>query len=825
MIGRIATRGVAAWKGRAGRVAGARAASGGPRKASEALARIRNCGIIAHIDAGKTTLSERLLLYSGSISNLGEVHDGQATMDFMDQERERGITIQSAATSFAWQDTIFNLIDTPGHVDFTVEVERSLRVLDGAVALFDAVHGVEAQSETVWRQARRYGVPRVAFANKLDREGATLERVMDGLRHRLGARPVALQMPLGDAGAFCGVVDLLTMQVLRFEGKHGESVVSTPLVDAAPGLRGMAPAGLPQDVVEAAMECRESMLEGLADADDMLAEAFMEAEDGSSPDAAGLTPADVRAAVRRITLSQPALEAPSGDGAADRSPTVAVLCGSAYKNVGVQPLMDAVREYLPSPLDVPPTPAALVAQEGQSAALRPDATAPLAAFVFKVAAHPTRGPLCYFRVYSGTMTRASLINTTSPGPAERPSKLLQLLADEDKEVDAVPAGQIGAAAGLKRARTGDTLCASSNAKEAVRLPGLLLPEPVFTASIEADSAGQQRQLEAALEVLVRQDPSLRVTEDAETGQLLLSGMGKLHLEVAVERLRREFGVAEVTLGRVTVAYREGVSDEGRFAAVFDRTLDGKRHWARVAVKVRAAQAGCGAANTLRGGAGEPDLLSAAAEPEVQGDAAEDAPPARGLRARLVSSGDESADLASASVASGMPPPAPLSRALSDALQEALAAALERGPRIGRAMLGVDLELDPAATFVSPLTTAVALRGAAAAAVTAAISDAGAVMLEPVMALEISTPTEETGAVLNDLSSHRRGRVLDVVPDGRRSIVVAEAPLAELAGDYAGTLRSLSAGEASYSMHFKEYEVVPREAESRVELEAAGLLSG
>ena len=752
--------------------------------------------------AGKTTLSERLLLYAGSISSVGEVHDGLATMDFMDQERERGITIQSAATTFAWEGALVNLIDTPGHVDFTVEVERSLRVLDGAVALFDAVHGVEAQSETVWRQATRYLVPRLAFANKMDREGASMERVTDGLRGRLGARPIVLQMPLGESAAFCGVVDLLTMQALTFKGARGEEVVSRPVQDAAPSLSGLSPPGAPADVAEAAEEARLEMLEALADADGDVADAFLAAIDGGdlSPAAPGLDPASVAAAIRRVTLAQVA------GGHADGAMPVPVLCGSAYRNVGVQPLMSAMRAYLPSPLDAPPPAATGVDGEAAPPPV-PDPAAPLAAFCFKVAHHPTRGPLAYFRVYSGTMTRASLSNTTRDCPAERPSKLLQLLAEEDREVDAVPAGHIGAASGLKHARTGDTLCASGDAAGMIRLPGLDLPAPVFTASLEADGASAQRRLEEALAVLVRQDPSLRVEESPETGQLLLSGMGKLHLEVSMERLRREHRLEDIRLGRVTVAYREGVSGPGRASAVFDKVLDGKRRWARVAVTVRPA-ADVGAPNTITVSGGK------AVRRAVDGAAI--------VTTRVVQAGEEAQAAAGDAADGATHQSSALHRLLAEALVEALEAALDRGPRLGCAMLGVELQIDQEGTCVGPDTDGVALRGAAAAAVSRAVERAGAVLLEPVMSLDVSTPDEATGQVLNDVTSSRRGRVNEVMQDGRRSVVRAEVPLSELAGDYAGALRSLTAGEASHSMRFLAYERVPADFERRIEDEAAGL---
>jgi elongation factor G len=721
--------------------------------------------------AGKTTLSERLLLYSGSISAAGEVHDGTTTMDFLDQERERGITIKSAATSFSWNEALVNLIDTPGHVDFTVEVERSLRVLDGAVALYDAVHGVEAQSETVWRQADRYGVSRIAFANKMDREGASLERTMDGMRHRLGANPVALQLPLGEAKDFCGLVDLVRMEVVTFGGERGEEVVRYPILEAPSSLRKRFHApGLPADVVEAAVAARSHMLEALGGADETLADAVllsMDADSSGLPlgevdlSIPGLSSEEVDSAVRRITISQ-CREGPK---------TVPVLCGSAYRNVGVQPLVDAIAAYLPSPLDsVLPT--GREVKTGELITVEPSSSDPLCAFAFKVAAHPTRGPLVYVRVYSGSLGKVALLNTTQ-ALTERPSKVLQLFADQDREVESIPAGHIGAIAGLRDTRTGDTLCAAG-APRAVKLPGLLIPEPVCTTTVEVDTVSEQKQLEEALHVLTRQDPSLRVKEDAETGQILLSGMGQLHLEVAAERLRREHKLEEVRLGKVHVAFREGVTGEGEATATYDRVLDGKRHWARVSVRV-----------------------------EPAGDHSAD-PPSE-FEALAVSAGEEDTPVASL----GPCKLQSLSKPMNEAFADALDSALGRGPVAGLPLIRTRVRLIPDRTWLSPLSTPVAIRAAVSRAVHSALIEASTALLEPTMRVEVLVPERHTGTVLNDLTSARRGSIVSVEASERsNNIVVAHVPFAALVGDYAGALRSITAGEASFSMELYSYNFVP-----------------
>lgn len=533
-------------------------------------------GIIAHIDAGKTTVTERMLFYAGATMSVGEVHDGDATMDFMDQERERGITIQSAATTFGWGPNIINLIDTPGHVDFTVEVERSMRVLDGAVALYDSVAGVEAQSETVWRQASRYGVPRIAFANKMDREGASLDRVTDSIRARLEVEPLPLQMPLGEGPHFGGVVDLLTMHVLTWPAAAAAEAGSGP---AAPGARETPPACISrplwepaaaadaQGLLEAGMgnkaragcavqrarAARTELLERLGDLDDAVAEAFLEASEleaggaegasagdptgletdplGPASGVEGLRPAAITAALRRVTL-------------ASRQEGLPLLCGAAYRNLGVQPLLDAACALLPGPVDRGPV-RAVSAADGSARELLQRQRDPLAAFVFKVAAHPSRGPVAFFRVYSGELKAGAQLRVLRPGEREvgtgedgegagagggkasgkgrgkgpsggkrgglqdRASKLLQVLADDDREVPSVPAGFIGAAVGLKHARTGDTLVLATDKDPAV-LPGLQLPAPVFTAALEVDTPSEQRALEEALAVVLRQDPSLQL---------------------------------------------------------------------------------------------------------------------------------------------------------------------------------------------------------------------------------------------------------------------------------------------------------------------------
>lgn len=746
-----------------------------------ALANVRNIGIMAHIDAGKTTTTERMLFYCGRLRSMGDVHDGDTVMDFLPQERERGITINSAATTLAWRDTTINLVDTPGHVDFTVEVERAVRVLDGAVVLFDAVAGVEAQTETVWAQARRYHVPRIAFVNKMDREGASLQRTADAIKRRLGATPLVTQLPLGEGGAFWGVIDLLTMEVVWSADKEGKDVRRLDMAEAVGAGRGVHP-GLQQiddGEVDAARAGRELLLEKLAEFDDEFADAYLEAAEEGSDGTLGIGVADVSAALRRVTLAQ--LHEGSNDGGA-----VVVLCGAAYRNKGVQALMDAVASYLPSPHDVGDVEAKHVSRQ-EVVRRVPSASEPLLALAFKVQRQPGMGPLVFVRVYSGVLRSKMPVLNSTQQVVERPSKLVQVLADQVREVDEVGAGHIAAFAGMKVTCTGDTLCLNGDPHAAV-LPGVNMPPTVFTAALEVASLSEQTKLDEALEICVREDPSLVVSHDEDTGQTLVSGMGELHLEVTVDRLVREHGV-DVTLGRMRVAYRETVATEAAASSTYDRVVSSRRHFARIGVRVRP--------HVAEDGSPLPNRL------EFEES---NAP----LRCRMVKPDDEWTQAGDEEL--GI-----LDPALADALRQGLRDALGRGPLLGYAVAGVSLSFDGSDVEVSPDSTPPAVRAAAVGAVEKAMKAASPTLLEPSMAVRVVTPDRCVGDILSDLTSQRRAVVQFVESDvesppgaghesATKTCVAADVPLSEMVG-YATALRSLTAGEASFTMEFSQYSQV------------------
>jgi elongation factor G len=899
-------------------------ASPSPSPSPSPLTRIRNIGIAAHIDAGKTTATERMLLYAGVIPACGEVHDGDTITDFLPQERERGITIKAAAITLGWRGHDLNLIDTPGHVDFTVEVERSFRVLDGAVLLYDAVNGVEAQSETVWAQARRYEVAALAFANKMDREGASYELVLSSMEKRLGARVLPLHMPLGEAGAFAGAVDLVSMEAVAHEDREGRVGWRRSIAELAPAVLAggsviVAPSGQPggrvsipgradgagplelvaSEVVDAARAARERFLERLADADEAVADAYLLASDASgaelglSTSLPGLAPADLRAALRRVVCTH-------------GTRTVPLLCGSAYKYKGVDQLLDAVTAYLPSPLDRPPVAASKGASSkgwgkagggGESAAagkrgaaagagkkggpaaaasaaapapsstvgtaspstssavsVVADPSLPLSALAFKVQNHPTRGPLVFFRVYQGTLLKGAQLLNVSTGEKERPSKLLQMLADDQREVEAVAAGHIGAATGLKGVRTGDSLALATDPSPPL-LPRLTLPQPVFTASLEVNGPSEQKLLEEALATLTREDPSLHLRTDPDTGQTLLSGMGELHLDIAADRLRREYNVP-VRLGKMMVAYRETLAAPSEVAYTYDRTVGTKRMWARVGVRVElAADDGEG-----EGGEDNADGEALSSSPCVFVSGEEGEP----LMCRVVDEsgggGNAAAAAAAGGASSGLKPMPP---ALADAVRESLAATFGRGPLLGYPLVGLRVSLNEeeceinADTNVAAIKAATARamdlalgagtgRGRAAAAAAAAAAAGGSdsaagggassssssaqpLLLEPVMSVEIALPDGCVGEVLNDLTSQRRGKIREVVSaaafaaeaagssgsgsggGGRKgsgavsskAVIRADVPLKSMVG-YSTALRSRTAGEGAFSMEFARY---------------------
>ena len=685
------------------------------------ITKIRDIGIMAHIDAGKTTTTERILYYTGVSHRIGEVHDGAAVMDYMPQEQERGITITSAATRCEWNDHRINLIDTPGHVDFTVEVERSLRVLDGAVAVFDAVGGVEPQSETVWRQADRYEVPRIAFVNKLDRIGATLELTVDMLQDRLGAHVIVTQIPIGLESQFEGVIDLLRMETNRWEGDLGESVIVAPLD--------------PSDALyEDAALAREAMVEAIADVDEVTMEKFLES--GSESFSIDF----LVEAIRRVTI---------------QSKGVAVLCGSSLKNKGVQPLLDAVVSYLPSPLDRPPV-SALRLKDDVVVERRPTLEEPLLALAFKVVDDAHRGSLVFTRVYSGELALRDQIQNCTKDRKERVSKLLQMHANKTTEVDRCGPGDIVAVVGTKFTTTGDTLILSKD-KEQVVLPGMQIPDPVIFQSIEPKTTADREKLNAAIAKFTREDPSFSVRDDKESGQTLIGGQGELHLEVIVDRLRREHGV-EARIGKPQVAYRECVGAQTRKDMTYDREIGTKRQFARIELVLTAAERGAGNAFVQE--------LSREQLHEKR-----------------------------------------ISEPFLAAIEEGVHDALSRGPLLGYPVIDVEVRLVDAAAHDTD-SSDVSFRAAASMAVSEALEDSSARLLEPVMEVDVAAPEDFTGAVHADLST-RRGRVLGMEPRGVSQAIRADVPLAHMVG-YATALRSATQGRASYSMQFARYSEVPKD---------------
>jgi elongation factor G len=683
------------------------------------LEKTRNIGIMAHIDAGKTTTTERILYYTGRTYKIGEVHEGAATMDWMEQEQERGITITSAATTCEWRGHRINILDTPGHVDFTVEVERSLRVLDGAIALFDSVAGVEPQSETVWRQADKYAVPRIAFINKMDRIGADFAGSVKTMEERLGANAVPLQIPIGAESEFKGIIDLVEMKAIVYLDDLGkdQDVIEIPAAYA-----------------EVAAEAREHLLSQLADIDDEIAELFL--DDDHVPTAL------VKAAIRKATLS------------IEITP---VLCGSAFKNKGVQPLLDAVLDYLPSPLEVKPIDGVTVLKggdDGEPIVLQPDDGEPFAALGFKIMADPFVGKLTYFRVYSGTLTAGSKVLNVSTGRSERVGRILIMHANDREEVAAVYAGDIAAAVGIKQVVTGDTLCAP---ERPVRLENIDFPEPVIKVAVEPKTKIDQEKMSIALGRLAEEDPTFQVRTNEETGQTEISGMGELHLEILVDRMKREYGV-EANVGRPQVSYREtirGMAEkvEGRFVK-------------------------------QTGGSGQYGIVYINIEP-TPGEGFEFVSKIRG-----------------GSVPSEFIP------AVAKGVEEALVT----GVKAGYPMVDVRVTLVDG-KYHDTDSSEIAFKVAGSLALKEAARRAKPVLLEPIFAVEVTAPEDYVGDVIGDLM-RRRGHVEGQERRGNAIIVTARVPLSEMFG-YVGDLRSNTQGRASYSMQFDGYEEVPSHIAEKV----------
>jgi len=672
------------------------------------LARTRNIGIIAHIDAGKTTVTERILFYTKKIYKLGEVHEGAATMDWMPQEQERGITITAAATTCYWNDHKINIIDTPGHVDFTVEVERSLRVLDGAVVVFDGVAGVEPQSETVWRQADRYSVPRICFINKLDRTGADFWRCVDMIVDRLGARPVPIQIPIGSEDTFEGVVDLIAMKAILYRDDLGSKI------DIAE---------IPEGLVAEAKKHREKLVEAIAETDDQLTHKYLEGEE--------LTEAEIRHGLRLGTL---------------QSKFVPVLTGSALKNKGVQPMLDAVTEYLPSPLDVPPT-IGLKPGTDEQVVRTVDDNEPFSALAFKIAADPFVGKLAFFRVYSGTLKAGSYVLNSTKGKKERVGRVLEMHANHREEMDIVYAGDIGAIVGLKDTFTGDTLC---DPDHPILLESISFPEPVIEVKIEPKTKVDQDKMGIALQRLAEEDPTFRVKTDPESGETLIAGMGELHLDVIVDRMIREFKVA-ANVGRPQVSYRETIRRAADGNGRFVRQTGGKGQYGHVVLNL---------------------------EPNAKG------------------AGFEFVD----KIVGGTIP-----REYMRAVQQGIRETLETGIYAGYPMVDVKATVFDG-SYHEVDSSEMAFKIAASMAVKDAVEKASPVVLEPMMRVEVTMPEQFMGDVIGDLNS-RRGQVEGMDSRGSTQVVRAFVPLGEMFG-YATELRSMTQGRASYSMELSHYSEVP-----------------
>ncbi len=674
------------------------------------LDRTRNIGIMAHIDAGKTTTTERILYYTGISYKIGEVHEGTAVMDWMVQEQERGITITSAATTCFWRDHRVNIIDTPGHVDFTIEVERSLRVLDGAVAVFCGVGGVEPQSETVWRQADRYAVPRIAFVNKLDRVGADFERVVQEMRDRLGTNPVVVQLPLGTEDAFRGVIDLVTMKAVVWED---ESLGARYRQDE-----------IPADMVDAVHAARERLLEAAADQDERLMEKYLEG--------GAISEEELRAAIRLGTVAMK---------------IVPVVCGSAFKNKGVQPLLDAVIDYLPSPLDVPPVKGANPNSGGDEERLARDEE-PFTALAFKIMTDPYVGTLTFLRVYAGVMNSGSYVFNSVKGKKERVGRLLKMHANKREEIKEVFAGDIVAAVGLRDTTTGDTLC---DENKPIVLERMEFPDPVISIAIEPKTKVDQERLGTSLQKLASEDPSFRISSNSETGQTLISGMGELHLEIIVDRLLREFKV-DANVGKPQVAYKETIRKVVEQESKFIRQTGGRGQYGHVVLRVEPLDPGGGFqfVDGTKGGV--------------------------------------------------------IPREYIPAIEKGVKGAMESGVLAGYPVVDIKATVTYG-SYHEVDSSEIAFKIAASMAFKEGIAKASPVILEPIMSLEVVTPEEFMGDVISDIN-RRRGRISGQQPRGNTQVISATAPLAEMFG-YATDLRSRTQGRATFTMQFSHYEPVPK----------------
>ncbi|MCI5997850.1 MAG: elongation factor G [Peptoniphilaceae bacterium] len=680
------------------------------------LENTRNIGIMAHIDAGKTTVTERMLYYTGKIHKIGDTHEGAAQMDWMEQEKERGITICSAATTCIWNGNRINIIDTPGHVDFTVEVERSLRVLDGSVALFDAKSGVEPQSETVWRQADKYGVPRICFINKMDATGANYYDSIETIKDKLKANPVAIQIPIGAEQEFVGLIDLVTMRALIYKDDLGNDIEETDVPDA---------------YKDKAEEYRQMLLEALAETDEEIMEKYLEGD--------AISPSELNAAIRRATINL------------SINP---VLCGSAYKNKGVQPLLDAIINFMPSPVDVPAIKGVSADDEDKEMERHASDEEPFSALAFKIVADPFVGKLAYFRVYSGTLESGSYVYNSTKGRKERIGRILMMHANKREEVDSVSAGDIAAAVGLKDTTTGDTLCDMNNQ---IILEKMEFPEPVISVAIEPKTKASQEKMSIALSKLAEEDPTFRTYTDEETGQTIISGMGELHLEIIVDRLLREFKV-EANIGNPQVAYRESISKAAEAEGKYVRQSGGRGQYGHCKIKIEPQEPGAGFefVNNIVGGAIPKEYIGP--------------------------------------------------------VQQGIEEATQAGVLAGYPVLDVKVTLYDG-SYHEVDSSEMAFKIAGSMGFRAAVAKAAPVLLEPMMKVEITTPDEYLGDVMGDVSS-RRGRIQGMNPKNGVHILDAFIPLAEMFG-YATDLRSNTQGRATYSMQFDHYEKVPQAISDKV----------
>ncbi len=673
-----------------------------------ALHRIRNIGIMAHIDAGKTTTTERMLFYTGVIHRMGEVHEGSTAMDWMELEQEKGITITSAATTCFWKEHRINIIDTPGHVDFTMEVERSLRVLDGAIAIFDSVEGVEPQSETVWRQADKFAIPRIAFMNKMDRVGADFPKCVRMLKEKLGASPLVLQIPVGDEEEFEGVIDLITERAILYD----ESTLGSEFKEV----------DVPDAMMDSVADHREKMLEQLADLDESLMTKYVGGE--------AIGQWEIKRSIRKATLERK---------------IVPVLCGSAFKNKGVQPLLDAVVDYLPSPLDVPPVRG--IGSDGEERWRKPDDSLPLSALAFKIVNDPFVGQLSFFRVYSGALQAGASVYNATQGHTERIGRLLKMHANEREEIKEVYAGDIFAAVGLKRVMTGDTIC---TADDPIVLESIHHPDPVISIAIEPKTKRDQERLAVSLNRLALEDPSFRKEQDEETGQTLISGMGELHLEIIVDRLVREFQV-EARVGIPQVAYRETITKVAESEGKFVRQTGGRGQFGRVFLRLEPREPGGGFefCNRITGGVVPKEYIPA--------------------------------------------------------VEKGVIEAMERGVLAGYPTVDVKVILLDG-SYHQVDSSEHAFRIAASMGYKEAARKAGPALLEPVMSIQIIVPEAFLGTVVGDINA-RRGRIIKIESKPGSHLILAEVPLAETFG-YATDLRSSTQGRATFTMQFCRYERVP-----------------